>query len=119
MASLIGFAEALSRLTVNRDVMAQNLASAGASVCAENLMMTLAPLVGRGRAHDIVHHALETGGPDALFTDVNITNHLSESQIKTALRPLALFGDSVRNCSPGGHARRRHSNPAASTNKLV
>ena len=90
-----GFAEALSRLTVNRDVMAQKLASAGTSVCAENLMMTLAPLVGRGRAHDIVHHALETGGPDALFTDVNITNHLSESQIKTALDPSHYLGDSV------------------------
>ena len=90
-----GFAEALSRLTVNRDVMAQNLASAGTSVCAENLMMKLAPLVGRGRAHDIVHHALETGGPDALFTDVNITNHLSESQIKTALDPSHYLGDSV------------------------
>lgn len=90
-----GFAEALSRLTVNRDVMAQNLASAGTSVCAENLMMKLAPLVGRGRAHDIVHHALETGGPDGLFTDVNITNHLSESQIKTALDPSHYLGDSV------------------------
>ena len=90
-----GFAEALSRLTVNRDVMAQNLASAGTSVCAENLMMTLAPLVGRGRAHDIVHHALEAGGPDALFTDVNITNHLSESQIKTALDPSHYLGDSA------------------------
>ncbi|MDC3234508.1 lyase family protein [Candidatus Puniceispirillum sp.] len=90
-----GFAEALSRLTVNRDVMAQNLASVGTSVCAEHLMMKLAPLVGRGRAHDIVHHALETGGPDALFTDVNITTHLSESQIKTALDPSHYLGYSV------------------------
>ena len=92
----IGFAEALSRLTVNRDVMAQNLASAGTSVCAENLMMKLAPLVGRGRAHDIVHHALETGGPDTLFTDSNITAHLSESQIKTALAPSNYLGDSAK-----------------------
>ena len=90
-----GFAEALSRLDVNRDVMAQNLASAGTSVCAENLMMKLAPLVGRGRAHDIVHHVLETGGPDKLFTDSNITAHLSESQIKTALDPSHYLGDSA------------------------
>jgi 3-carboxy-cis,cis-muconate cycloisomerase len=92
----IGFAEALSRLSVNRDVMAQNLASAGTSLCAENLMMKLAPLVGRGRAHDIVHHALETGGPDTLFTDSNITAHLSESQIKTALDPSNYLGDSAK-----------------------
>ena len=91
----IGFAEAVSRLTVNRDVMAQNLASAGTSVCAENLMMKLAPLVGRGRAHDIVHHALETGGPDTLFTDSNITAHLSESQIRTALDPSNYIGESA------------------------
>lgn len=90
-----GFAEALSRLTVNRDVMAQNLASVGTSVCAEHLMMKLAPLIGRGRAHDIVHHALETAGPDALHTDSNITAHLSKTQIKTALDPSNYLGDSV------------------------
>ena len=49
MASLHRICRSLSRLTVNRDVMAQNLASAGTSVCAENLMMKLAPLVGRTR----------------------------------------------------------------------
>ena len=62
-----GFAEALDRLIVRRDVMADNLAGIGTAVCAKNLMMTLAPLVGRGRAHDIVHHALEAGGPAALY----------------------------------------------------
>jgi 3-carboxy-cis,cis-muconate cycloisomerase len=89
------FAEALSRLTINRDVMAQNLASVGSSACAEHLMMKLAPLVGRGRAHEIVHHALETGGPNTLFTDSNITTHLSESQIKTALDPSHYLGNSA------------------------
>ena len=58
-------------------------------------MMKLAPLVGRGRAHDIVHHALETGGPDALYTDSNITAHLSKTQIKTALEPSNYLGDSA------------------------
>ena len=43
----VGFAEALDRLIVRRDVMADNLAGVGSAVCAENLMMTLAPLVGR------------------------------------------------------------------------
>ena len=58
-------------------------------------MMKLAPLVGRGRAHDIVHHALETGGPDTLFTDSNITAHLPESQIRTALDPSNYIGESA------------------------
>lgn len=89
-----GFAEALGRLTVNRETMAQNLASVGTSLCAEHLMMKLAPLIGRGRAHDIVHHALETGGPDALYTDADITNHLSESQIMNALDTSNYLGDS-------------------------
>ena len=90
-----GFAEALNRLTVNRDVMAQNLVSVGNSVCAEHLMMKLAPLVGRGRAHDIVHHALEAGGTAALYTDSEITANLSVIEIKNALDPALYLGDSV------------------------
>ena len=90
-----GFAEALSRLTVNRDIMAQNLASVGSSVCAEHLMMKLAPIVGRGQAHDIVHHALETGGPDALYSDSKIAANLPAKEIINALDPANYLGDSV------------------------
>ena len=86
-----GFAEAL----MNRVVMAKNLASAGSSMCAEHLMMKLAPLVGRGQAHDIVHYALKSCGTDALYTDSNITAHFSESQFETALDPLHYLGESV------------------------
>lgn len=82
---------------VNRDVMAKNPASAGSSVCAEHLklMMKLAALVGRGQVHDIVHYALESGGTDALYTDSNITAHLSESQFETALDPSHYLGESA------------------------
>jgi len=90
-----GFAEALDRLTVRRDVMADNLARVGSAVCAENLMMTLAPLVGRGRAHDIVHHALEAGGPAALYSDHEISQHLSAADITAALDPANYLGDSA------------------------
>ena len=90
-----GFAEALSRIVVNRDVMAKNRASAGSSVCAEHLMMKLAPLVGRGQAHDIVHYALKSCGTDALYTDSNITAHFSESQFETALDPLHYLGENA------------------------
>ena len=90
-----GFAEALDRLIVRRDVMADKLAGVGSAVCAENLMMTLAPLVGRGRAHDIVHHALEAGGPAALYNNPEISRHLSVSDIEAALDPTNYLGDSA------------------------
>ena len=80
---------------VNRDVMAKNLASAGPSVCAEHLMRKLAPLAGRGQAHNIAHYALESCGTDALCTDSNITAHFSETQIETALDPSHYLGGSV------------------------
>ena len=80
---------------VNRDVVAKNLASAGPSVCAEHIMIKLAPLAGRGQAHVIVHYALESGGTDALCTDSNITAHFSETQIETALDPSHYLGGRV------------------------
>ena len=89
------YAEALGRLIINRDIMAKNLSFIGSSVCAENLMMKLAPIVGRGNAHDIVHHVLETSGPEALYTDYSITNHLSKREINDALDPKNYLGDSV------------------------
>lgn len=90
-----GFAKALDRLRVRRDRMAENLAAVGNAVSTENLMMVLAPIVGRGRAHDIVHHAIETGGAAALFNDPEITANLSDEQISTALNPANYLGDSV------------------------
>ena len=75
--------------------MAKKLASVGPSVCAEHLLMKLAPLVGRGQAHDIVHHALESGGADAPYTDSNIIAHFSESQFETALDPSHYLGASA------------------------
>lgn len=90
-----GFAEALNRLAVRRDIMAQNLKKAGSAVCAEHLMMKLAPIVGRAQAHDIIHHTLEAGGPDALFTDPEITRHMSATAIADALDPANYLGDSA------------------------
>ena len=58
-------------------------------------MRKLAPLAGRGQAHDIVHYALESGGTDALCNDSNITAHFSETQIETALDPSHYLGESV------------------------
>jgi len=97
---------------VNRDVIAKDRASAGSPVCAEHLMMKLAPLVGRGQAHDIVHYALESGRTDALYTDSNLIAHFSESPIRNRIRPFTLSGGKRGDCSPLGHPCRRHSNSA-------
>jgi 3-carboxy-cis,cis-muconate cycloisomerase len=59
-------------------------------------MVKLAPLVGRGQAHDIVHYLLESGGTDALYTNSNTTAHFSESQFETTLDPSHYLGEAWR-----------------------
>ncbi|SNR69734.1 lyase family protein [Puniceibacterium sediminis] len=88
------FAETLERLTPNPGRMAENLARSKGAITAENLMMSLAPLVGRAEAHDIVHHVLETGGVSDLSTADEITAHMSPSEIAAALDPALYTGDS-------------------------
>lgn len=88
------FSEALERLTPNPARMAENLGRSNGAITAENLMMALAPKVGRARAHDIVHHLLETGSMSDLTTSVQITAHLSATQIAETLDPAHYTGDS-------------------------
>lgn len=88
------FAETLERLTPNPARMAENLARSKGAITAENLMMALAPKVGRAQAHDIVHHLLETGCVADLATSAQITAHLSAAQIAEALDPAIYTGDS-------------------------
>lgn len=88
------FAETLTRLTPNPDRMAENLSRSKGAINAENLMMALAPMVGRAEAHDIVHHVLETGSVSDLATTQDITAHLSSVEITNALDPASYTGDS-------------------------
>ncbi|KMK68279.1 lyase family protein [Puniceibacterium sp. IMCC21224] len=88
------FADTLVRLTPSPARMAANLARSQGAIVAENLMMVLAPVVGRGSAHDIVHHVLETGGAQALRTAPEIAAHLSYEAIAAALDPAQYTGDS-------------------------
>ena len=90
-----GFSIALERLVVNRDKMAQNLEAIGDAISTENLMMQLAPFVGRGNAHDIIHHALENGDVNKLKLNEEINKHLSSDVISAALDPANYLGDSV------------------------
>lgn len=48
----------LASLRLDAARMASNLALGGELLTSENVMMALAPLIGRTRAHDLVHHAV-------------------------------------------------------------
>ncbi|MBP1849425.1 lyase family protein [Rhizobium halophytocola] len=45
-------------LSLSPDRMRENLEIGGEFLASENLMMQLAPAIGRTRAHDVVHHAV-------------------------------------------------------------
>ncbi len=96
-----GFADLLDRVRPVPQRMAENLALTDGGIAAERLMMQLAPTVGRARAHDIVHHALDAGlaagmSPlEALLADTQIAGLMRTEDIATALDPSGYTGDSA------------------------
>jgi 3-carboxy-cis,cis-muconate cycloisomerase len=90
----------LTRIELNRERMAWNIEREGPGICAENVMMRLAPVVGRQAAHDQVHAALQaarTDGQDvlsALLADADVRAALGEETIRNALRPQNYTGTS-------------------------
>lgn len=96
-----GFADTLRRIIVVPQRMRENLHRSDGTITSENLMMALAPLLGRAEAHDIVHHALEQAlargitATEALCTDAAISAHLSPDAIAAALDPVTYTGDSA------------------------
>jgi 3-carboxy-cis,cis-muconate cycloisomerase len=96
-----GFADLLDRIRPVPERMAQNLALTDGGIAAERLMMQLAPKVGRARAHDIVHHALDAGltaglSPrEALLADGEMAGLMRTEDIAAALDPSGYAGDSA------------------------
>ena len=94
-------AETLERATPVPAAMARNLALTDGGIAAEGLMMALAPRVGRARAHDILHHALEAGAAQAtspraaILADSAVAELMSPEQVEAALDPAAYAGDSA------------------------
>lgn len=78
--------------------MARNLALGGELLASENVMMALAPAIGRTRAHDIVHHAVadavKSGGAlaDVLLASGALDGKVSESTIREASDPARYVG---------------------------
>ncbi len=88
----------LEGLVVDPARMRANLASTGGLIAAEQVMMGLAPLMGRGAAHDAVHHACDVAlaehAPlaDALAREEGVTRHLGPDEIARLCAPESYLG---------------------------
>ncbi|MDI3309330.1 MAG: 3-carboxy-cis,cis-muconate cycloisomerase [Acetobacteraceae bacterium] len=87
-------------LTVDAARMRRNLDSTGGLIVAEAVMMGLAPMLGRGEAHNLVHHAcdisLAEGVPlaEALMRDPQVSSRLSAEKVGRLTDPAGYLGSS-------------------------
>jgi 3-carboxy-cis,cis-muconate cycloisomerase len=85
-------------MTVDAARMRRNLASTGGLIMAEAVMMALAPVLGRGAAHDAVHHAcdvaLAEGIPlaEALGREAAVAAALTPDRIAAITDPASYLG---------------------------
>jgi 3-carboxy-cis,cis-muconate cycloisomerase len=85
-------------LTVDPAWMRRNLESTGGLIVAEAVMMGLAPAIGRGEAHHVVHHAcdvaLAEGVPlaEALLRDPQVAGKLPRAEIERLTDPAGYLG---------------------------
>jgi len=85
-------------LTVDAARMQRNLDSTGGLIVAEAVMMGLAPLLGRGEAHHVVHHACDVALAEgialatALGRDATVSARLTPAQIATLTDPAGYLG---------------------------
>jgi 3-carboxy-cis,cis-muconate cycloisomerase len=85
-------------LTVDAARMRRNLDSTGGLIVAEQVMMGLAPSLGRGEAHHVVNHAcdraLAEGIPlaTALLQEPNVASRLSKDEVEALTDPSNYLG---------------------------
>ena len=88
----------LEGLIVEPEAMRRNLDITGGLIVAEAVMMALAPLTGRGTAHDLVYaacrQALDTRTPliDQLRKMPEITRHFDEAALQKLVDPAGYLG---------------------------
>lgn len=88
----------LGKLVVNTDRMRQNIGLTGGLIMAESIMLKLAEVLGRDKAHDLVYditmRCAETGMPfaDALKADATVCSVLGADTIDGHLDPLRYTG---------------------------
>ena len=88
----------LENLVVRKDRMKANLMMNGGQIMAEAVMMALAPKVGKQAAHEVVYRAAGQANDSgislrqALLADSEVSSHLSEAEIDSALDPTNYLG---------------------------
>lgn len=94
--------ELLASIRIQPERMKSNLDMSGQFMASENAMMTLAPLIGRTEAHDVVHHAVSeaarTGArlSDILCADASLAGKVSAQTITESLDPARYTGLSAQ-----------------------
>lgn len=97
----VDFAELLHVITVKPERMAANLSATGDVIASENLMMQLAAIIGRQKAHDVIHHviadAVANGRPvrAALHAEPSIAGAFDVATIDRFLTPENYMGRSA------------------------
>lgn len=95
-------AHLVGNLQVDENRISQNLAATGGLICAEAVMMDLAPELGRSQAHhiiaDLISQARTSGVSfsSALNQDDRIRALRSSGQIEALLEPANYIGDAVQ-----------------------
>jgi 3-carboxy-cis,cis-muconate cycloisomerase len=88
-------------MTVDVERMRRNLDATGGLILAEAVMMALAEKIGRGAAHDLVHHASDAALAgrrqlaDVLAEDPAVARHLDEAEIRRLLDPARYVGEAA------------------------
>jgi 3-carboxy-cis,cis-muconate cycloisomerase len=91
----------LAHIEIRPDAMSANLGRSASVIASENLMMVLAPRIGRTRAHDAVHHAVieatrdGSGLADILLGQDEIATHIDRDTLERALDPANYLGESA------------------------
>ena len=108
-----GFDDLLGRIEPQPGRMSENLQRSGAFIASENLMMVLAPRMGRTQAHDLVHALLDDArrcglAPGRRIEEApEVLEHLSVADIRAALDPAAYMGASAEIAREGAALGRR------------
>lgn len=90
--------ELLDGLVVNVDRMASNARLSGGLINSEAVMMALAPMLGRQKAHEVVYassmRAIAAQRPfrDELLATAEVVEHLSHAEIDRLLAPESYVG---------------------------
>lgn len=110
---ITAMAELFDCIRLRPERMRHNLDQSGEFMASENVMMALAPLIGRTRAHDLVHHAIadaERRGvtlANALLTEGALPDGIPEGLIRGALDPAGYTGLSIQLANEMATAARR------------